>query len=492
MTKLSRRSFLASLSTIPFAVWFEKYAAAASPMVRYNVTSVKGKQMLKIYADAVKKMVATAESSPVGWLFQWYTHDVRGDRTKAGEIARIYPSPSPQKSLAQSMWSTCQAHHIGDVEDYFLPWHRMYVYFLERIVRKVSGHPEFTLPYWNYSNAAVTSGPRMPSSFISPAASSNPLYRTNRNALANGGQPIDQDDPGALSTSALAQCTYSPQGAANGFNMELDQGLHGNVHVLVGNDLGMGDVPWAANDPVFWMHHCNIDRLWASWNLAGRLNPSTSSWLNKQFTFADENGNKVVATVKDFRNISSLKYTYDAFARVPRCPSLRLLESVPAALQTRAIVPSGPVELSRAPVQVSLAPPPGPEAVDVPLSDRVKRLPAGHHLYLVAKNLRANVQPGVVYHVYFDLPAGTTPKGGASDPHYVGTINFFDAKHGEQGGGMEAMGTAKFRSFDVTQVAKNLLAKKSLSANPTLTIAPVAQPNAEARPVVGEITLVEQ
>jgi tyrosinase len=405
----------------------------------------------------------------------------------------VYPSPSPQRSLAQEVWNTCQAHHAGDVEDFFLPWHRMYVYFLERIVRKVSGHPEFTLPYWNYSSTTNPSGPRMPSRFITPGNTSNPLFRTNRNALANEGRPIDQNDPGALSLTALAQCTYSPQGAVPGFNMDLDQGLHGNVHVLVGNSRGMGSVPWAANDPVFWMHHCNIDRLWASWNLAGRRNPTASSWLTKQFIFADENGNRVVATVQDFQDTARLGYTYNRFEPVPACPSPQLLEAAVPALQTRAIVPTGPVELSATPVQVTLEPPPGAEIENVPLTERVKRLSAGRRLYLVVKNLGAKAQPSVVYHVYLGLPPGTRPKPGKSDPHYVGTLNFFDAEHGVRSeGGMETMGTAKFRSFDVTQVARDLQAGGRLTAKPTLTIAPVSQPTADARPVVGEITLVEQ
>ncbi|HKO08858.1 MAG TPA: tyrosinase family protein, partial [Alphaproteobacteria bacterium] len=59
-----------------------------------------------------------------------------------------------------------------------------------------------------------------------------------------------------------------------GFCATLDFGLHGNVHVWVGNNQGMASVPWAANDPIFWMHHCNIDRLWASWNKGNCKNPA--------------------------------------------------------------------------------------------------------------------------------------------------------------------------------------------------------------------------
>src|SRR5690242_17130818 len=77
MSRFSRRSFVAGLSTIPFALWFEKYAVAQTKLrIRYNVTSINGQKMLKIYRQTVGTMVGTAESSPVGWLFQWYTHNV--------------------------------------------------------------------------------------------------------------------------------------------------------------------------------------------------------------------------------------------------------------------------------------------------------------------------------------------------------------------------------------------------------------------------------
>ena len=194
MSKFPRRTFIAGLSTIPFALWFEKYGAAQTRAhIRYNVTSVNGLKMLNIYRATVGTMMSTAEPSPIGWLFQWYTHNVRGDRTKAAELARVYPAPSAQKTLATAMWNTCQAHHAGDVEDYFLPWHRMYVYFLERIIRKVSGHTEFTLPYWNYSNPAVPSGPRVPKAFRAPAAATNPLYERfkARTVFKRFGQPED-------------------------------------------------------------------------------------------------------------------------------------------------------------------------------------------------------------------------------------------------------------------------------------------------------------
>src|SRR5215467_4699786 len=269
-----RRNFLSGAAAIPFYLWFQKtLPAPAKHHIRYNVLTAQGQANLKVYAEAVKQMMALPSTNPISWVFQWYTHWVPGPMSsgpKTQQINSIFGSnPSPQKTLAQTIWDTCQSHGPGEPEDNFLPWHRMYVFFLEAIVRKVAKAPAFTLPYWNYSVSGAAHG-IMPDKFrLQGNAIWGSLYRTNRNAGPNQGHPIDQTDPGALDLTALNQTTYSPSGAQPGFCQDLDFGLHGNVHVLIGNTQGMGNVPYAAGDPIFWMHHCNIDRLWASWNKCG-------------------------------------------------------------------------------------------------------------------------------------------------------------------------------------------------------------------------------
>jgi len=482
MPVFSRRSFIAGLSTIPFALWFEKYASAQPTLTRFNLNSQQGAAMLDIYANAVKTMMSTPEKSPVGWLFQWYTHGVRGDRSKLSELNRLYPPLGAQRLLAQQMWNTCQAHHDGDIEDFFLPWHRMYVFFFERIVRKVSGQANFTLPYWDYTNAAVSSGPRLPSKFITPAAVTNPLFRNNRKTLVKNGNPIDQNSPGVLNLSSLRECTYSRVGnAVQGFNLNLDSNLHGTVHVLIGNQLGMGVPEWAGNDPIFWVHHCNIDRLWASWNAAGRANPATTSWLNKQFVFADENGQRVVATVRDFRNIATLRYNYDRLAPVPACPPGSQAAGPP---KTRARVPAS-VPLSSQPVSVNLQAPPSTAAGLQDLVQMVRNLGPTRRLYLVIRDLRTDAEPGAIFNIFLELP-----EGGTDESHKVGSIHFFDAvgRHATSA----AMAQQKFFSFDITDLAKQLAADGRLTTTPRLTIAPSNEFEGNAQPVIGEITLIEQ
>ena len=268
-------------------------APAPAARIRYDVASEEGLAMLKTYAAAVAAMMARPEGDPLNWEFQWYSHWVRGQADAAGktsEMARIYGNvPSAARTLAQKMWDGCQAHGPGEDEDFFLPWHRMYVFAFENIIRAISGDASFTLPYWDYTDPSEFAIPPQFRQANDPTW--GPLYRSARNPGVNTGQPIS--DANTLNLSILSEAGYSANGGDAGFCAGLDNGLHGAVHVSVGDPTnGMGAIPWAANDPIFWLHHCNIDRIWASWNAAGHANPTDSAFLSKPFPFADPSGAK--------------------------------------------------------------------------------------------------------------------------------------------------------------------------------------------------------
>ena len=55
------------------------------------------------------------------------------------------------------------------------------------------------------------------------------------------------------------QTPFSHQGDREGW---LEQQPHDHVHVDVGAGGLMSDPRTAALDPIFWLHHANIDRLW--------------------------------------------------------------------------------------------------------------------------------------------------------------------------------------------------------------------------------------
>jgi len=93
------------------------------------------------------------------------------------------------------------------------------------------------------------------------------------------------------------------------------QGPHGLGHVHTGGDTGgnMTSQTVAAFDPIFWLHHCNIDRLIALWQ-AGHPGPDANYWVEA------ENDTKPLRPFYDnkkkpwtsarVRNIKYLGYTY--------------------------------------------------------------------------------------------------------------------------------------------------------------------------------------
>ena len=502
MTVLSRRHLVAGGLTAAGASLLPGVVneANAATSIRYNLASANGQVMLKKYAQAVKLMMALPPSNPLSWTFQWYTHAVPTNTTKAAALASIFgPNPSPNKTLASAMWDTCQGHFAAAGEPYFCPWHRMYVCSFEEIIRTVLRDKKFTLPYWNYTAPAGYAVPKEFRQQNDPLW--GPLFRPDRNPTSNAGQPIFAAGGSASDLSAspaMAQTNYLPSGAISGFNQTLDFGLHGNVHVFTGNGVGMGQVPWAANDPIFWMHHCNIDRIWASWNNAGHINPTTAAWLNKVFVFAGPDGKGVKLVVKDFTNTRKCDYTYD------RLIGSRLIVSAPApaaAVATAAAAApvavakseSGPVALGAAPVRVDLrsVAAPRPEAAAPaasPLNGRLSTLADDRRLYLVINDFKATAQPETLYRVYLDLPDNAP-----SDPlnsNYVGSFNFFSAV--PLGDDHVHADSARSISFDITDVAADLDAKGQLKAVHTVTIVPAKTPFAEAKPVIGNISFVEQ
>ncbi len=283
---------------------------SSGPRVRYDIRSPQGLANLQIYARGVAAMMALPTSDPRSWTFWWYTHFVRDDRSKASEINNVFgPSPSAARTLANKVWSSCQSHN-GQDENFFLPWHRMYVLAFENIIRQVTGESNFTLPYWSYTDAGNTA---LPSQFRQPGSSTwGSLYRSDRSPGVNSGGAIQP--AGVLNLDVLGSPTYAPDGADQGFCANIDGNLHGLVHVGVGNERGMGAVPWAANDPIFWVHHCNIDRVWASWNAAGGVNPTEGGFIAKPFAFAGPAGVEVDYIVGNVLSTGAVGYSYDQLA----------------------------------------------------------------------------------------------------------------------------------------------------------------------------------
>lgn len=81
---------------------------------------------------------------------------------------------------------------------------------------------------------------------------------------------------------------FNHAGAPNAVPGPLEITPHGSVHVFVGGPDGkMSDFNQAAADPIFWLHHANLDRLWEVWRSTTGvgLDPTGSRFVDRSFEF---------------------------------------------------------------------------------------------------------------------------------------------------------------------------------------------------------------
>jgi tyrosinase len=177
---------------------------------------------------------------------------------------------------------SCDIAHGHEI---FLPWHRAYLYFFELTLRDVM--PGLTLPWWNWTtDAAVPNAYKQEKVEGKP----NPLYSAKVDPLAikqgkrmgDTRGPVTVRKEGADGAPPLPTAKQIEEvlllGSFKDFTEQLEN-YHNNVHVWVGGD--MGDIPFAAFDPIFWAHHAMIDRIWRIWQLEHSKSAMPASLLNQ-------------------------------------------------------------------------------------------------------------------------------------------------------------------------------------------------------------------
>lgn len=408
--------------------------------VRREVRSLTD-DTLKFYAVAVKAMKERSPSDTTSW---WYQAAVHGS---------LDP---PQKLYNQCVHGSW----------YFPPWHRMYLYYFEKIVRdaveKNGGPSDWALPYWNYGIDDAHAS--MPEPFYEPPTEANPLYVKERRQRAPGEPGINEGGilPKEIRSDALAlACEIYPGnhprqlgGGTTGPRHrwseagQLEELPHNLVHDAIGGGGWMSSVPKAAKDPIFWLHHSNIDRIWAQWNFEGHPNPGDASWLGQRFSFFDVDGSEVSLTVDQVLEIQpDLDYTYDVIppgpqpeeppAAPPTAPPTA--PTAPAAGEAAEPAMAGaaddaPKVVGATEETVTLTG--GPEAVPVAIDDRAQedvqeasRKTDPRRLYLNIENIEGKTNPGTMYGVYLNLPEDPDEK--TLEEHYAGAVSFFGVEHTE-------------------------------------------------------------
>jgi hypothetical protein len=433
-TAVAARSFGASLVDTQLGLAQQ----GAATYTRPNVHSPAAK--LDAYALAVTKMKALDADDPMSWSYQANIH---------GTL------------LAQSQWLdlfyTCE-HHT----DYFWPWHRMYLYWFEQIVRDQSGDPDFALPYWDYSDPTQQ---YLPEPF---RKTDNPLYVDRRSTDANfrDASSPSIDDPMFNYCNGLAQPSFglSP---SSGASERLESDIHDQIHGWVGGGTFMepglmSQVGTSAQDPVFYLHHTNMDRLWESWKAitldgASHTDPPDISWQETAYEFFDDTGTKLnppwmVKEVLD-TTVTELGYVYERladnawfeancaeFRPIPSAPTEAISGTPVAAVESGSNTPEGGIEIGPEPVEVPvlLAP---PEAAGTPAAI------SGRTGVLTLDGIAGTGVPGVSVQVYINLPEGAQPD--FRSPYYIGTLGLFSLQPWDAEGPHEGHGATQ--SFDISR-----------------------------------------
>ncbi|MDQ6764773.1 MAG: tyrosinase family protein [Verrucomicrobiota bacterium] len=216
----------------------------------------------------------------------------------------------------------------------FFPWHRAYLYYYERILGSLVGDIDhFRLPNWDWEN-----GRTLPSIYRSPNSAANSLWDGTRNsAMAGGGNLPVNDGSTARVHTLLAITDFVTFGGTASAAGTMEGNPHGHIHTDVGLPSppyhDMGNLGYAARDPLFFAHHCNIDKIWSNWNArAGGSglppnaykNPTNAAFLNARWSFYDEQQHVVSMSAADVLDHgANLRYTYD-IARF-NIPALQLV-----------------------------------------------------------------------------------------------------------------------------------------------------------------------
>lgn len=178
-------------------------------------------------------------------------------------------------------WTNVHVNYCPHGAPYFLAWHRGYLFHFEEQLRIVSGDSSLTLPYWDYYSYAT-----MPAEFTDPATG-NPLY------VQRSGTNVYR----ALSLAPFGSTVLNFQRGtpSPAFEPMIESAPHNPVHNLIGGVMATMQSP---QDPIFFLHHANMDRLMHAWALPdGKRIPYTtnpyssttsSSYWAGNFTYASD------------------------------------------------------------------------------------------------------------------------------------------------------------------------------------------------------------
>ena len=449
--------------------------------------------------DAVAALQARKLDDSTSWFTQAGIHDILSND----------PNLRSVPTSIQALFHQCHKD-----ETLFFLWHRAYVSAVERLMQDAIHDASFRIPYWDWY-----SDPSLPEIFRSEFLDSqhskkNVLYVKDRNSPpdtnVNGGDPV-------WIPQVITDFTNHNFAA---FQDQLNQNEHGDIHVFVGTQTNMGRISFAARDPIFYLHHANIDRLLMVWLNANpnahKVPTSFPKWASTVYRFPIQPGSTGNAkppvytpSVQELAlgSTAAMEYMYDNLD-LPT-PSAPAVPTAPQNLQVAA----APAVGTNQPKSVRFAVAGAPEkplevgaagtiqlTVDAKHKENLRMLAnmtpspqTGIGLSLVFENIHLKeMPPGLAsYRVFVNLPKKEASAAAFRD-YFVGTLSLFNLQHAEAQG--HSTVTLHFSpSQGAPALTKALEAQSDATLKINVSLIPVLAPGASApkNPVllIGQVRL---
>ncbi|MBN9298847.1 MAG: tyrosinase family protein [Filimonas sp.] len=438
--------------------------------MRYNANSPGGQKALAAMQKALDSMRKMDCSNVLSLYYQGAMHWIP-DTINNNTLCPSYAN----KSQLKKAWDNCT--HVPGIEINFLAWHRLYIWHFEEIVRKLSGDADFALPYWGYTDTTNLFANRVMNEMMRKEGSS--LFEKSRFQPLNEGKPISGAIVKALDLKPLMRLkdVYL-------FTKTIDNAPHGAMHNYIGggnantydifnpiyncncNNTGpandtcngglMANVPSAGFDPIFYLHHSNIDRIWQQWTNSPNGKLVTVDDLKAYpwgYTFFNPDGSEKDYTAEEvIAAIYNVDYEYDDTptpaeakddaTKAKKQPSLFL-----SAKKFADTVVSQKINKVMTDNTISFS-----VKNDAPKLQTLLKKDNSPKNTIIVMKVSFTREPKGIYQVYINQP-----KGQALNPdgdYFAGFMTFFGAKHHAQhiqGNTLSATGRAeKVFLFEMT------------------------------------------
>ena len=361
--RFSRREFLGTTAAVGAAAVLFGTARAQAPAkyTRYNATSAQGQAMVQSYAVAIEKMLALPPTDARNWFRNAFIHTMdcpHGNwwffawhRGYLGWFERTIRELSGNANFAMPYWDWTQLPQIPD---------QMFNGVLTPTDAAFNPVISSFQTFFNFMNPPLTTfwNARTPGQIkelnlrgytsldvLWGQVKNNPMYATTPNAryLSRQNPKLDATTAAMCSIGTvldgLAPTTFipfnsqktashtSPPTASTTFSV-LEGQPHNNVHNDIGgvNHVQLSDYGYMQDnlspvDPIFFLHHSNMDRLWDVWTRKQQklglptlpVGPDLVKWQEEPFLFyIDAQGNPVSANkAGDYATIGGFDYTYE-------------------------------------------------------------------------------------------------------------------------------------------------------------------------------------